>query len=49
MHDHRRAGDIGERLTRQPGRGHAGGNYDQNVSHPWRQISRIPEFAGICG
>ena len=33
MHDHRLAGDIGERLAREPGRGHAGGNENKNVSH----------------
>ncbi len=33
MHDHRLAGDIGERLARQPGRGHAGGNEDQDIGH----------------
>ena len=33
MHDHRLAGDIGEGLARQPGRGHAGGNEDEDISH----------------
>ena len=31
VHDHRRAGDVGERLARQPGRGHPGGNDDEDV------------------
>ena len=31
MHDHRHAGDIGQRLAGQPGRGHAGRNQDQDV------------------
>ena len=33
MHDHRLAGDVGERFARQAGRGHAGGNDNKNVSH----------------
>ena len=33
MHDHRLAADVGERLAREPGRGHAGGNEDENVGH----------------
>ena len=32
VHDHRLAGDIGERLARQPGRGHAGRDEDEDVS-----------------
>jgi hypothetical protein len=44
MHDHRRAADIGERLTGQPGRRHAGGNYDQNVSHHGPQPNNNNEF-----
>ena len=31
MHDHRRAGDVGQRLAGQPGRGHPGRNHDENV------------------
>ena len=33
VHDHRLPGDVGERLARQPGRGHAGGNQDENIGH----------------
>ena len=33
MHDHRLTANIGERLAREPGRGHAGGNEDENISH----------------
>ena len=33
MHDHRLAGDIGERFAREPGRRHAGGNEDKDISH----------------
>ena len=33
MHDHRLAGDIGKRFAREPGRGHAGGNQDENIGH----------------
>ena len=37
MHDHRRPADVGERLARQPRRGHAGGNQDQDaVGHAVR-------------
>ena len=32
MHDHRRAGDIGERLARQPRRGQAGRNDEDGVA-----------------
>ena len=31
VHDHRLAGDIGQRLAGQPGRGHAGRDQDENV------------------
>ena len=40
VHDHRRAGDLDERLARQPGRGHAGGNQNQDISHRGAQPSR---------
>ena len=33
MHDHRLAGDIGERLAGQPGRGHAGRDENERVGH----------------
>ena len=33
MHDHRLAGDIGQRLAGQPGRGHAGRDQDDGVGH----------------
>ena len=33
MHDHRHSADIGERLARKPGCGHAGWNENKNVSH----------------
>ena len=32
VHDHRQAGDVGERLARQPARRHAGGNEDEDVA-----------------
>ena len=31
LHDHRQAGDIGQRLAGQPGRGHAGRDEDEDV------------------
>ena len=33
VNDHRFAGDVGERLAGQSGRGHAGGDQNEDVSH----------------
>src|SRR3954452_9849573 len=36
LHDHRQAGDIGQRLAGQPGRGHPGRDEDEDVvGHEW--------------
>ena len=35
MDDHRLAVDVGQRLARQPGRGHAGGDENDGVGHRW--------------
>ncbi len=40
MHDHRLSADIGERLARQPGCGHAGWNEDKNISHRVHRTNR---------
>jgi len=32
LNDHRRAADVGQRLSRQTGRGHAGGNHNQRIA-----------------
>ena len=37
VHDHRLSGDVGERLAREPGRGHAGGNENKNLSHRFQR------------
>ena len=36
VHNHRLSGDIGERLARQSGRGHAGGDQDEDIGHLWK-------------
>ena len=36
MHDHRAAGDVGQRLARQAGRGHAGRDQDERGHGVWR-------------
>src|SRR5579864_484739 len=36
MHDHRQAGDFGERLARQSGRGHAGRDENEDIGHLWK-------------
>ena len=41
MGDHRRSGDVGERLAGQPGRRHAGGNEDKYIGHRIRQTPLI--------
>ena len=46
LDDHRRAADVGERLAWQPGRGHAGGNQNQDISHRGAQPSKDPAYTG---
>src|ERR1700733_7903511 len=41
VHDHRLSGDFGERLARQPGRGHAGGNENKNLSHRFQRTGIV--------
>ena len=48
VHDHRLAGDVGERLAGQPGRGHAGRDEDQDVARPFDAIIRSGRGRFAC-